>query len=619
MDFDYPSIIKKILFLTVNFVSFPCVYFFQLSKGLDPSWAFALNYIHNTGAKFGEDHFFTYGPLGFLGRCQSVGNNLYLGILFWIVVTVMQAYLYKCLFTYADSLILAALACVLVVFAFPVGEADIHLCFLTLAALLLVYKYEDFYSRWIAVFFCGVIFLFKFSGAILLAATLFFMILCAAVQKKPVKTVGFLFGCILIGPACYLVYHPSVRSLFRYVRAAAEISLGYNQAMSLDVYDAYYVWVIVLVLCYVFLLFYAILNQKKGWDCFLILSPACFFWYKEGFVRNDGHHLLAVAGLLLVCTLLLFFADLGEWLGVSVQNTWSKAAACCFCVMVLLPVMGSGKTGAGALQAASANLFQMPKVIDDCCTQKRSELQEHNKQFIAVIADGAYTTFPWEITENISYDNANFKIAPLLQNYTVYTPYLDRLNAAFYAGSDAPEYVILDLYTIDGRFPLVEAPATWKKIYQNYCVAASEGERFLLKKREKPLQKELIETGRVMCGLDDYIEIPQDCTFVKLEAKQGLKGRLENLFYKTLPVSMEVTYQDGTKKAGRVILNNLQDGIDIRALALDGSTFQKYMDADAGKQDFLCGGGCAGIALTGQGVRSYADTMEVTFYSGGWK
>lgn len=613
MDNNCNSIIKRILFVLVNIVSFPCVYFLELSNGLDPSWIFALNYINNSNAKFGKDHFFTYGPLGFLGRCQSVGSNLYTGILFWILMAVIQIYLYKRLFQYVEHMIYTVIASVLLILALPVSEADIYLCFLNLIALLLVYRYEDYFSKWITVLLSGVIFLFKFSGTVLLIATLLMLLVCALAEKKPVKTVGVFLGCIVIGPVCYLFYNLSMRSLFRYVRAAVEISVGYNTSMSLDIYGAYYIWVVFVVICYVCLLIYGIFTHKKQWNCLLILAPACFFWYKQGFMRNDEHYFLALSGMLLICSLLMFFIDWKEWMQDTERNFFRKVNLYCLCVLMIIPIMGNGKTLSGAMQTAASNMFNFPKLLDHCTKQDRSLLQEHNREFMDLIDGHTYTTFPWEITENISYANQNFKIAPLLQNHMVYTPYLDRLNAEFYTGDDAPEYIIMYLSTIDGRLPLIEAPVTWENIYRNYCVVTADEEKFLLKKRGQALVKEasVVHTG--IYNIEDYIEIPENCMFVKIDVKPSIRGHLENLFYKILPVNLEITYTDGTVKAGRVVPDNLSEGIDTGALIRDQMDFINYMNADTGYRSV------AGISLTGPGVRQYADRMEVTFYNGSWK
>lgn len=613
MEQKYDTCIKRILFVLVNIASFPCVYFLQLSNGLDQSWIFALNYINNNGEKFGKDHFFTYGPLGFLGRCQAVGNNLFIGILFWTVVALMQIYLYKRLFDQAEQLLLIGIASVLIILALPVSEADLYLCFLNLIALLLVYRYEDFYSKWIAVFLSGIIFLFKFSGTILLIATLVVLILCVLVEKKPLKITAVFLCCLVIGPVCYLVYHPSLRSMFRYIRAAIDVSLGYNTSMSLDVYEVYYLWVICAVICYVYLLFYGIYMHRKHWNCFIILAPSCFFWYKEGFVRNDGHYLLALVGLLLICSLLMFFVDFTKWMKGMEHKVLIRTGICCLCAIVIIPVMGNGKTLSGSLQASASNLFQFPKLLDDCLKQDRNLLQEHNKQFMEIIGDHTYTTFPWEITENISYANRNFKIAPLLQNYTIYTPYLDRLNARFYTGEEAPEYIIMYLSTIDGRLPLVETPVTWENIYKNYEVVTTDEEKLLLKKRERTLRKESVVCDTKRYHINEWMEMPKDCAFVTIDTQLSVKGRLENLFYKILPVNLEVTYTDGTVRSGRVILDNLTESVDMGSFIWDQDDFQKYMNQEDRDRRV------AGICITGPGAGQYDDSVKVTFYSGGWE
>lgn len=78
-------------------------------------------------------------------------------------------------------------------------------------------------------------------------------------------------------------------------------------------------------------------------------------------------------------------------------------------------------------------------------------------------------------------------------------------------------------------------------------------------------------------------------------------------------VNMEITYTDGTVKAGRVVIDNLSEGIDLGSLIWDHTDFKNYMNVD--KRDKTV----AGISLMGPGIRQYDDRMEVTFYSGGWK
>lgn len=615
----YKGILAKVLFWVVNLALLPCTYFCQLSKGLDPSWVFALNDINTKEGKFGKDYFFTYGPLGFLSRCQNVGNNLTIGIVFWVLVAVIQVYLFAKLFRrlrLPQNLGAVIMAAAFVLLASTVEEADLYLCYLYLLAMLLVYQYNDFGSRLAVLFFSGVIFLFKFSGFILLAATLAVLVACMVLEKRQPRAILFWVCAGLAGPLCYLAYHPSARSLFRYCKAAFEISSGYQVHMSLEEYKAYLVWVVLLVACYCCLMLYGAMHKKQGWTVFLILAPACFVWYKEGFVRNDQHYRLALVGILLVGSLLLFFVDWKEWLAGTKNGFFSKLPVYACCMFLAIPAAGRGQTLSASLQAAASNVFQTPKRIDDCRMQELSALQEHNKAFMDIIGMDTYTTFPWEITENSSYENQNFRISPLLQNYTVYTPYLDRLNAEFYVKEDAPEYIILYLSTIDERLPLIEAPKTWEQIYQNYSVADADGEKFLLKKRAHVLEKEETVSHTQTYGINDVVEIPEGCNFIKWDLCLGLKGTMEKLLYKVLPVEMKVEYADGSVKEGRVVTDNLSEGIELDSLVIGNEGFLAYMQCGGGGQK---GSPVVRITLTGNGTRQYQQKMEVTFGQRIWK
>lgn len=602
------SISKKILFVIANLVLVQCTFFGHLSNGLDPSWNFALNYINFKGKKFGQDHFFTYGPLGFLGQCQFVGNNHYIGIIFWLLLTILQIYLLRQIFSKVDNVLFLSIAVILIIFSAPIRGADTYICYLYTLSMLLTYKYYNTWSAVITLFFSGIIFLFKFSGTMLLVGTILMLISSSVYLKKPKKMMLFFISNMLIGPICYLFYCPSVKSLMQYIKAAVEITSGYNMYMTVQEYQAYLIWVILLMFCYLCLLIYGIYKNKPGWDVLLILAPSCFIWYKQGFVRNDGHYVSAIIGLLLVGSLLFLFIDWRDWICKD-KKFISKMMLCILCIFVIVPIMGRGQTLSAAIQQSTFNIFNFPKLIDDCIHQDFNSLKEHNAAFMDIIDQDTYTTFPWEITENISYENDQFMIPPLIQNYTVYTPYLDKLNAKFYEGSEAPEYIIMYLSTIDGRWPLIEAPKTWEKIYQNYFVLTTDEEKYLLRKRESALTNEVYECDSMSCQISEEIEIPLNCRYIKINAKLGLKGRLEKLFYKILPVNLRVTYSDGTVKNGRVVLKNLEEGdFNIDSLIWDGEDYVKYMNQLERDKEVTS------IALSGEGIKQYDKEMEITFY-----
>lgn len=113
--------------------------------------------------------------------------------------------------------------------------------------------------------------------------------------------------------------------------------------------------------------------------------------------------------------------------------------------------------------------------------------------------------------------------------------------------------------------------------------------------------------------MNEWIDIPKGSAFAEIDTRLSVKGRLENLIYKILPVNLEVVYTDGTVRTGRVILDNFTEGIDIGSLVWDQDDFQKYMKLEERDRQAI------GIRITGPGAGQYDDRVEVTFYSGGWR
>lgn len=68
-----------------GFIMLP-LYYQRIESCLDWNWKYTLNVLVNTSSVFGKDVFLTYGPLGFLGNFENIGDNLLLGCAFWVVL-----------------------------------------------------------------------------------------------------------------------------------------------------------------------------------------------------------------------------------------------------------------------------------------------------------------------------------------------------------------------------------------------------------------------------------------------------------------------------------------------------------------------------------------------------
>ena len=75
------------------------------------------------------------------------------------------------------------------------------------------------------------------------------------------------------------------------------------------------------------------------------------------------------------------------------------------------------------------------------------------------------------------YPGLDWRPEPVLQGYSAYTSYLDRLNATFLASSRAPERILYQRQdTIDGRDPWNDPPATLESMYCHYVELAAYGD-----------------------------------------------------------------------------------------------------------------------------------------------
>ncbi|MDE7311623.1 MAG: hypothetical protein K2N87_08430 [Eubacterium sp.] len=598
--------IRKALFVITSLSLLPVSYFGVLANGLDESWIFAVNYLSANHKKFGEECFFTYGPLGFLARVRNIEHNVLLGILFWSVIIGIQIYIFYQIYIKNVNIWASIYSMLFILLATPITEADIYLCFLDLLAILMVYL-GNYKVRFIVIFLSGMMFLFKFSGEALVAGALVMMGIAVLLKKDKdwMKKAKICVVAILAGPICYLIYHPSIGSLHRYVKAIIEISSGYNLSMSSTGYIGYYFWVLLLAACFIVFLVLCWISDKTNFGILLILSPGCFLWYKEGFVRID-HYQLGFTGMLLICSLLIVFID---W--KKIQPV--KAAYLSVGVLCSIALLVKGNTISSSLQTMSRNVTAFPLKCADMYYQQKEQLRKDHAEFMNIIGESTYTTFPCDITENAGYGNPNFMIAPLLQNYSAYTPYLDQLNAKFYDGKEAPEYIIFYLKAIDGRLPLIESPETWDSIYKNYRIEQYDGTKFLLKKRDQVLHRK--DTLSVIQEFDisDKITVPDECNYAKIKAELNLKGCFELLFYKILPVEMTVEYSDGTSKKGRVIVDNLQEGIDLHSIVWDDADFMNYMDLKAENKQVKR------IYFSGERLGQYKKMIEIEFFSGIWE
>jgi hypothetical protein len=186
---------------------------------------------------------------------------------------------------------------------------------------------------------------------------------------------------------------------------------------------------------------------------------------------------------------------------------------------------------------------------------------------------------PWEISLAPA-NSLNWKPNPVLQQYSAYTPSLDQLGANYFANQNvAPNFLIVDFVDIDGRHPLWASPKTWESVFANYVPIQTVPNRFLLRRREKPMSAapQRREIGRDEIKAGRWINVPKTPypLFARLNLRPRYLGIATNFFFRIPPLLIEAEYKNGRQTKFRfmpsvaetgIMMNNLPDGNNLNTL-----------------------------------------------------
>ncbi|HEY3524896.1 MAG TPA: hypothetical protein VGK47_01775, partial [Nitrososphaeraceae archaeon] len=174
---------------------------------------------------------------------------------------------------------------------------------------------------------------------------------------------------------------------------------------------------------------------------------------------------------------------------------------------------------------------------------------------------------PWDIALLYGYELL-WEPRPVIQSYASYTAELDRLDAEFFRGSEAPEQLIMALSTIDHRSVVFDNPATFLALLDTYQYAfqSADGRYALLKKRQESLFRDFVPITQKEYSFSEDILVPQEPeshVFLSAEIEPSILGKFLNVFYKPTSLFIEMTLQNGEVRRNRYIRATGQNGLFI--------------------------------------------------------
>ena len=326
---------------------------------------------------------------------------------------------------------------------------------------------------------------------------------------------------------------------------------------------------------------------------------------KEGFVRHDTHD-LTYFGLVLLA---LCLARLPRRL-LPVQAGAVVLAAVLACVANGHPTasLRSPARGATALAREVHDLVvpgQWAKLQRSAVAQLRSTGDSLPADLTSQLHGLTMAVETLEDGMAFAYPQLRWDPEPVLQSYSVYTSYLDHLDASFLSSASAPQRILYRPVTINNRYAFWDTPAVLQTMYCHYAsVGVSDHWLVLARVADRCGTPKLIGVETVNFGEPVNVPLAPGRTVVAtFSIGSPLLAKAEGALLKSPEVELRAWDGGSAPTTYRFLPDNADDD---HVLAVPRSLGYPALFAPQPIHKLeLVGGGWA----TGQG------SVHVTFYS----
>ncbi|HYA44098.1 MAG TPA: hypothetical protein VED59_00705, partial [Acidimicrobiales bacterium] len=331
---------------------------------------------------------------------------------------------------------------------------------------------------------------------------------CTARRSRAVAVAASSFaGAALVA---WLALGQSLGNLASYWRGAVSVTTGYSSAMGISSGRQAENWYAVVDGLAVLALF-GLASRGRPWRdkaaIFLMIAGLSWEAVKEGFVRHDLHDLTFLGLALVVLSLgrvprLLVPA---QAVALAVAGTLA-----CLASGMVPPTLHSPRQDAGALAQEARDLLLAHDWARVEARARAEVLATGDRLRPALVSSLAGLTVaaePWGDAISFAYPQLHWRPLPVLQAYSAYTTYLDRLDAAFLSSAAAPERILYLVAAIDGRDPFWDPPATVEAMYCHYDqVTVSGGWQVLARVGDRCDTPRLV--GKVTARFGEPLAVP---------------------------------------------------------------------------------------------------------------
>ncbi len=598
------------LVLWLSFLNFPGA---VAGDDLDLSWQQALGYFFKHHLQAGVDYVFTFGPLGTF-YTSAYDPDLYAVRWVWevvvgLAVTVPLLALLKRLPERRGRAGLFAL----LLLCMPV-RADSLYPFVILLLTTLVADRERGAGPGLGVAaFLGILSLVKFTLCLLSVASLTLLLVFLASRRRSrcagAVVAGFL-GTYLAG---WLLCGQALANLPAYLRGALEITSGFPDAMGLAGEPLELALALVLLgLLGTGVLTCLAWRTPRGLLQTGLLATGLALEWKHGFARHDCHSLVFFGYAVLVP-----FYLVGCYDGMAASRGRVRLLGLC----VLLALVGRFAMSdeppdplaflGRRVQLLSTNLTSVfaPQVHRDVLEADLAKARERHAlpHVRAAVGDAPIDMVSYE--QGVLFLNdLHYRPRPVFQSYSAYTPYLLQLNAAFFRGDRAPEFVLLSLQTIDNRLAVGDDGPVLLELLRHYVPVLEENGYALLRRRPglaRTAVPTFVEERSIRLG--EEVVLPGDHReplSLTVQTRPTLYGRIRKAVLRAAPLELEVHLEDGRTLVSRLIPGMAQEPFLLHPLLLSTADYVHLARGHLGNRvrSFVVRGGVEARAAYGSTV-----------------
>jgi len=562
--------------LSLSLMSFPRN---PTEISLDPSWQQALAEAAKSRLQAGVDYVFTYGPLGFLMDSIVSGpgrffNTHYDGALFYyqmaweVAAALFLSLAFMMVFYRLGSTLEKAVFAAVAILALPISKDALYLVSLVGVTVLVVRDYSGrFWAVCAALFFLAVVALMKFTF-FLTAGVCVAAILVAVRHDRSWK--GAAGTAALYAAFVALLWITAGQSPLnfpQYLKNSLRIAAGYDGAMAIYGPSSVLisaVCILALTAAMAAISAFARPFEVTRFAASAVIVCGVFVAWKAGFVRQDLHTLIFFT--VAAAAPFLFPRPPGR------SSRLKAAFTVLVLAQVLLAALGAypsgrlmGYTARNLLRkradhlAANANTLLSPRM-----TKRRLEIDLHRlrKQNAVpavreIVKDQAVDLLSCD-QALLFLNDLNWRPRPVFQSYSAYTPELVAMNAAFFRGAAAPDFVVIRLWPIDSHYAMMEDAGALEVILRDYAPVRLEKGYLLFQRQETPVPAPA-EPGQTLAravGPDDWVSVSEAagaCRLLRVTVDYSFAGRLRKFFYKAPPVFMYVRTTAGNTHSYRMI------------------------------------------------------------------